>query len=155
VLEGAGRSHQQDVSEPAGGHVGGEYPGQLGECNYIELKHRPAAIRIRLDEFSKQGVSRVVDQDVDGEALRPKLVEQFPGGVGLAQVHRNRVCLDPVALEYFYLQRLQPFRPPRDEDHPATHRRQLAREIRAQAARGAGDECGFSAKHVLYQCDLF
>ena len=114
---------------------GSDGAAEVGQRSDVEVDHLALALRVELGKAADQAETGVVDEELDGLAVRLDVGHQLGRGIRLRQIDRHR----PGVAELLG-QLVEPLLAPRGKDQPMAALRQLARELDSKAGRRAGDE---------------
>ena len=119
-----------------------EHAGQLGEAGDADLDHRADVGDGQVGELAGGAVARVVDEDLDFLARLLDALEDGARGIGVGEVARDGKHVDA---EYAQVLRLlfQCFLVAGDGDQIVAVAGEQQAEGFSDAARRAGDQCGF------------
>jgi hypothetical protein len=105
----------------------------------VGVHHVVVVLGRDVDQPLRRADARVVDQDVDGAHLGLGMRHRGGDAVGVGDVERHHMGVAALGLD-LGAQRLQPLHAARGQHHAGAGLGQRARELRAQAAGGAGDQ---------------
>lgn len=114
--------------------------GGRGQARNIQLHHRECGVQRAIEERALASVPGVVDQDIDRNASFAKPLMQLEDGSKIREIDALNHDIDAVLLPQCVGECVKAIQPARHQNERMAFRGRLAGELRAEAARGAGDE---------------
>ena len=114
--------------------------GDRGQARNIQLHHRERGIQRAIKERALPSVTSVVDQDVDRNASFAEPLMQLDDCGKIREIDALHHDIDAVPLPQCLGECLKPVQPARHQNQRMALRGILPGELRAEAARRAGNE---------------
>jgi hypothetical protein len=141
-LERDQRREVQDRAAAALDHAGKEDARERDHRLDVGADHLGLGVRVEADELAAAAVARVVHEDLDGQAASLELGLQLLARVDVGDVHGDRLGAHVVLPAELVGELAQLLLAPRRECHAEAAAGELARDLRADSRRRAGDEAG-------------